>query len=437
MKVVAACIALLLLLPPITGNYGIKEMRERSDAEKAINKGWLEEVDGIKILHISGTNYEMGYEHGYLLRNETREDLRAMLQDAFLNNTSMQELLEIWNMSSKYIPAEYIEELHGLADGARISFDEVKAAYAAIMTWTVGCFGIAMWGDATKDGKLYMFRSFDLPMSMGDPVTGVRMHDNAVLIVRKPENGYASITPSVAGSINGGGGMNEKGIGVSMHLSWSKDYTFKGMPAFFRVQQVLDHAKNAEEGIKYLTTNLTTGWTFILADGKERAGYAIEVNGNSTYVGEWNSSQESNPPFWSIKDVVRRTNFFIDKSMAATQREHYDPSGLAGLMRAITGKEIFFPIWISYKTMSEEIEKEYGNFELNSTMSLMQRAYRGDTNLLLKILIKVTEGTSFNRAWNMWTACLDNGDMVVSFASGEKTAAETPYHYFNLFRLIG
>jgi len=69
-------------------------------------------------------------------------------------------------------------------------------------------------------------------------------------------------------------------------------------------------------------------------------------------------------------------------------------------------------------------------------MELMQRVYRGDTDILLKILIKLTEGTSFNRAWNMWVACPKNGDMVVSFAEKDKIAFDTPYHYFNFYKLL-
>ena len=66
-------------------------------------------------------------------------------------------------------------------------------------------------------------------------------------------------------------------------------------------------------------------------------------------------------------------------------------------------------------------------------MQLFQKTYRGDTDIILKILIKMAEGTSFNRAWNMWVACPENGSMLVSFAHGNKIAFDTPYHYFNLY----
>jgi len=112
-KILALLIILLLFISPAW---------HTSKIDTVLKGGWLKEINGIKVLYISGTHYEMGYQHGYLLRNETRENLRA-----FLNNThySYEKLLEIWNITKNFIPKEYIEELRGLADGAGIKFEDV------------------------------------------------------------------------------------------------------------------------------------------------------------------------------------------------------------------------------------------------------------------------------------------------------------------------
>ena len=49
------------------------ELKDSCNVTAYLNGGWLEERDGVKILHVSGTNYEMGYQHGYLLREEIQE----------------------------------------------------------------------------------------------------------------------------------------------------------------------------------------------------------------------------------------------------------------------------------------------------------------------------------------------------------------------------
>jgi len=435
-KILAILLLILVIQTPslkiVWGPHNHDAIQIKTN-KNVIDGGWVEERDGIKILHISGSNYEMGYQHGYLLRNETQQDLRAFLNDASL---PYEKLLEMWNATKEYIPDEYIQELHGLADGAGVEFEKVATAYTAVMTLDLGCFGISAWGNATKDGKLYHFRSFDLGMNIQDPVTGRYAHDNSVLIVRKPKDGYSSISPSVAGSLSGGGGFNERGIAVGIHTCWSNDQTVHGIPAMIRIQMVLDHASSAEEAINYLTTNSTLGWSFIVSDANAPAGYAVEVTANHSYVGTYDNPVESTPPFWAIDHVVRRTNFFISPELAATQRMHYDPSGLGGFLRVLTDGEPYFVIWNSYRAMSNLLEKNLGNMELNNSMEMFKKGYRGDTDIILKILIKLAEGTSFNRAWNMWVSCPETGDIVVSFAERDKIAFDTPTHYFNLYRLL-
>ncbi len=396
-----------------------------------LDGGWLETRDGVQVLHVAGSHYEMGYQHGWLLRSETRENIRAML-----DGQPVSDLYAMWNTTEAYVPAVYVAELRGMADGAGIPFRRIAAAYMSLVTWGMGCFGVAVWGNATRDGDLYHFRSFDLPMDIRDPVTGTCVHENAVLIVREPRDGYASLSPSVAGSLHGGGGFNEEGVAVGIHTSWTGDVTLHGTPATFRVQRTLDHAASAAQAVSCLTASGTAGWNFVVSDCDTPAGYAVESTANHSYVGTWDSPVESTPPFWRIPDVVRRTNFFIAPDVAATQRPRYDPSGFRGLIRLFTDSEPFFVIWRSYKAMSELIETRHGSLGFNTSMALFQRGYRGDTDPVLKLLIRLAEGTSFNRAWNMWVADPASGDVDVAFASRGQPAQYNEVHRYNFYELL-
>ena len=40
--------------------------------------GFLEEVDGYRVLHVKGEPYEMGYQQGALLRDDIRENVRFL-----------------------------------------------------------------------------------------------------------------------------------------------------------------------------------------------------------------------------------------------------------------------------------------------------------------------------------------------------------------------
>lgn len=396
--------------------------------------GWLEVRDGVKILHISGSNYEMGYQHGSILKEEVKQDIRGFLN---YSNVSIDYLLGIWNVMKDYVPQEYIEEMQGLADGAGISFEELAAANMVVIVGDMGgCFGISAWADATKDGKLYHARSFDQPFNIQDPVTGTFAHENSVLIVRNPDNGYASLIPTVAGAMHGGGGINEQGIAVGQQICWSKDQTLHGMPAQFRVQQVLDHASTAMEAIEFLASNRELGWNFIVSDSKIPAGYVVETTANYTYIGTFDDPTEGKKPFWNIEDAVRRTNFFIDRSAAETQRDRFNPSGLISFIKLVKRTDVFYAVWRSYKVCSEGIKKNWGLLDLNRTMTMLRNCYSGKTDILLRLIVYLAEGTSFNRAWNMWVADPESGDMVVCFATKDNIAFSNPVHYFNFYNLL-
>jgi predicted choloylglycine hydrolase len=334
-KLLIVCICLCCIFPIAQSSIISQNQKTLSSYQTSLlNGGWVEEQNNITILHVSGTHYQMGYQHGYLLKDKVQQNIRAFLHYAE-QYLPLTELLAYWNISKPYVPTEYIEEMQGIADGANISFNDIMTAIMAIEYADHGCYGIAAWGIATIDGRLYHVRSFDLPSTIQDPVSGRYAHENAILVIRNPENGSASIAPAIAGSFHTGGGMNSHGICLGIQICWSKDQTFEGNPYHFRVQQVLDSATTAEEALTILNTNRTHGFNFIVSQADPAIGYALEQTVNLTYIGTYNDSVENNKPFWAIEHVVRRTNVFLDSTIAATQRTPYNPSGLIAFLKLL------------------------------------------------------------------------------------------------------
>ncbi len=441
MKYIWVVFICLFCVLPIAQSHQLNTIKKNGQSSYQANMlkgGWLEQQDNITILHVNGSNYQMGYQHGYLLREKVQENVRAFLSFAD-HHLSRNELLILWNISKPYVPSEYIQELQGIADGANISFNDIAESIMAVEYADHGCYGIAAWGPATVDGTLYHSRSFDLPSTIQDPITGRYAHENTVLVVRDPTNGSASLCPSVAGSFHTGGGMNENGVCLGIQICWSKDQTFQGTPYHFRVQQVLDYATTAEEAIQMLNTNRTHGFNFIVSQANPPAGFIIEQTANLTYVGTHNTSIESTAPFWGIDHVVRRTNVFIDPTVAATQRKRYDPTGFIGFLNLLFYKKTncpFFAVYQLYSSVSHEINASWSTMDLNRTMQVLQNGYRGGDNFLLRLIEKLGKGTGMAEAWNQWAACPANGDMVVSFATHDQMAYTTEPHFFNLYQLL-
>ena len=38
--------------------------------EDLLNGCWREEIDGVSVIYVSGSHYQMGYQYGYLLKDE-------------------------------------------------------------------------------------------------------------------------------------------------------------------------------------------------------------------------------------------------------------------------------------------------------------------------------------------------------------------------------
>jgi len=417
-----------------------------------LENAWLRECNGVNVLYVNGSHYEMGYQHGFLLKYECQQNIRAVIYFGTRMGYSFAQLVDIWNTMAEYVPLDYIEEMQGLADGAGVSFNEIAAAYTTFDCLSLmNCFGIAAWGPATLSDKLIHGRSVDIPFIIKDPITEKYAYENSVLTVRNPDNDFSSLVPTVAGILNLGGGINEKGIGLSCQISWSKDQTLSGLPLKIKLQMVIDKASTANEAINIVNTSKTMGFTFIISDSKIPIGYAVETTSNLSYIGTWDDPIESKYPFWSINNVVRRTNLFIDPEAAATQRSRYNPGGFIGLLKGffslraiLSNKGNFtmftlnsvFPIWWNYNAMSKEIEEKRGTLDLENTMLMLRNVYNGETNRFLKMLTKLVKGYGFLESWNQWVACPETGDMLVSFASDNKYASKNPVHQFNLFELL-
>ena len=439
-KALVVIIVGLFVIPIIsTGiNFSTGEQIQKISHAGVVAGGWVEQRDGLTILHVNGSHYQMGFQHGSLLREQVQENIRAFL--TFANQSiSYSTLLGWWNLESPFIPQEYKDEMQGIADGAGISYESIMVAITAIEYADHGCYGISAWGNATTNGTLYHSRSFDLPSTIKDPVTGKHPYENSILIVRHPDDGFASLAPSIAGSFHTGGGINENGVALGIQICWSKDQTFLGNPYQFRVQAVLDHATDAQEAIAILNTNRTHGFNFVVSQASPPEGFALEQTANHTYVGTYNASTESLPPFYQLDHIVRRTNVFLDPTIARTQRVLYDPTGFLGFLALLLHKWIISPyyaVYHLYDSVSKELVAGNSTLELNTTMAALQNGYRSPNDLMLRLIKFLGKGTGMAESWNQWTACPSTGDMVVSFANSTTMAYKTPVHYVNFYTLL-
>jgi hypothetical protein len=399
-----------------------------------LNGGWIEERDGVKILHISGSNYEMGYQHGFFLKNEIEQNYRAIFN---LDNGEIYSyILDLWNNSIKnYIPNEYINEIHGIADGSKNSFEDVVVFTIGFATFLFGldCMEMSAWGSATVDGKLIHMRSYDVPLHCKDPVSERYIQENQVLIVRKPDNGHLSLYACFAGDSFSKGGINEKGLAISCESSPCSDVTLNATWFSCRILMVLDNASTLDEATNIMTSSRTGSSNYVISDGNIPSAFVIEETANYSYVGTWDNEVESSPPFWEINSVVRRKNFYIHPTLASTQRDFYNPRIYLFLDPIINDGCNWFTTWRFYKTLSLEIEDLLGNLDLNNTMNMLRSIYRGKTDFILNLYGRF--GLNPFYVCHQWVAYPESGTIVISFADECHQAQYNQVHYFNLYEL--
>jgi len=423
-------------------------MIERKNCSEPIlsNDGWIEEIDGVKILHLSGSYYEMGYQHGSLLKDEIHQNLRAYL--AFLEqlDVTMDDLIGLWDIMKDYIPQKYKDELQGIADGSGLTFNDLAAALMVeVLNHDItDCFHAAVWDSATKDGNLYHFRSNDWPLNIIDPQSGKYFQENQVIIVRVPDEGWASVYPGFAGTITSMGGINDQGVCTSSSLSWCMaDISNHGIPAMLRQRIALDKASTSEEAIQIINNNRTRAWNFIISDENHNC-YVIEQSANNSYIGTWDDPEESNSPFYEIENVVRRGNFYVEKYLASLQRKVYKPRSAIhwfyySKITTLFGfydsyKYEYYPEVMHYKVLSEEIQDNLGDLDLNVSMSVLRNTYCGKTNMKWNFF--QTFLGWYRSVLHQWVICPETGDIAISFADADDSAHKNPVHYFNFDDLV-
>jgi len=435
-------ICIILILPIFYFQFVIleeKEIEKPKNFENEFNPlegGWFKEKDGVKILYLNGTNYMMGYQHGYYLKEEIGQIYRIIIDTFDYFGCTFETFMEIWDSTKEFIPDKYIEEMMGMSNGSGHSIDKIIVLNLVSSVLNVyyvgGCSGMSAWDSATKNGEIIHFRSSDGTIHLKDEVSGKYFQECQAIFLRNPDEDYNSISFSFVGDVCSWGGFNEKAIAIGETSCKSDDTTFEGINLAFRMRMVLDNADNLDEAVEILKIYRGCGWNNIISDGNENKGIVIEQTSNNFYKGNWNDPVESNRPFYSIEDVVRRTNFFINPYTAETQREKYNPRGLFGLYRFIFKNDVYFFEWQHYKTLSKGIKSNHGTLDLDNTIDMVRDVYSGKGNIIFRYF----QNRGGKEPMHQWVANPKTGDFLVSFASVGKCAHEAPVHSFNFYDLL-
>ena len=276
---------------------------------------WMARRGGFYLLHLEGTDYEMGYQHGRLLREEVRRGqapyirkfFRAQIDHSFIGGSPTLAgwaesfmLLTFYDPVARNLPPETRAAFDGVADGAGIDRDLLarstvmadaaqtiagtlygnRKIYPALQRFTdFGCTSFIAAGGATAGGHLLHGRNFDFP--------GAGHFDRYPVIAWcRPRSGQRYVLITTAGWQTAGvTALNESGLAVGFHTSITSDVKPDGWPVMGLSDQIIRKARNLREAVEVLREHPpAAGWILVISSAREGRGVAVEVSRNRLAV---------------------------------------------------------------------------------------------------------------------------------------------------------
>jgi hypothetical protein len=332
-----------LVVPAASGpNEGLEAAPNSAAAGSAGSAG------APHVLRLSGSPYDIGYQHGVALGQEIRERLQQKIFGGMVigKGVSHALLLRHAREVESLLPADYKEEMRGLADGAGISYSQAvllnvsvdlvsqpwpEASIRELMLSLSPRFvppytlaqvpgdgsqstalassdeageiifqgAFAAFGTATRDGGLLHAAWFESCPAAED----------LVVVVYHPISGNGFVAIGRPGMVGFTAGVNEEGLSVTGLDSPSRDATLEGIPLPILLREVLQYAGDIPTALGILGgAQRTTGRNVLIGDGKRPDAQVMEFSAHLVAV------------FPAENDLVTRSGHYLDGGLAETQR---------------------------------------------------------------------------------------------------------------------
>jgi isopenicillin-N N-acyltransferase like protein len=242
-------------------------------------QGYLDRVDGHLVLHMKGSPYEMGYQHGALLKKEIKslvhhlfevkgKEMKIDFMGAKL--TPKEIVVSINKYQRDFIPKRFHEEFQGIADAVGMSVDDVAAANG--IPELFHCSGFALLGPTTKDGEVLHGRVLDYAVDW-------RLQEHAVIVIAEPTGRIPFVNVTYAGFIGSVTGMNAQTVSLG-EMGGRGMFLWTGTPMAFLMRRALEEAHNLDEVIAiFRDSKRTCEYYYVFADG--RSDRAVGVDGSA------------------------------------------------------------------------------------------------------------------------------------------------------------
>lgn len=247
----------------------------------------------IPVIRAKGTNYEIGYAHGFQGKKQVNITL------ANLKESTRTTIGYDWDVCKKiasaFLPVvkrkapEYLNEIQGIADGSGHSFEdiftlncrtELGGQFArqygvnmeAVRNMIGGCSVMGITQSRTASGTNIYSQNWD---------SNPAQYETLVFVIARQVNKPAIAWAGEAGLICRMGGMNDCGIGMGANtLSTNAPIDFDGLPLQFAYRYVMDQKSLPEAVQAAVDSHVASNINLLLAGPEgEMVDMEIEYKG--------------------------------------------------------------------------------------------------------------------------------------------------------------
>jgi hypothetical protein len=302
---------------------------------------------GWTYIHLQGTPHDVGFQHGYLLKDEIEDNLNLYrLEAKHLYGSNWEFFREAGkNVLWPKVEPEYRAELQGIVDGMRArgskvdlwdimglnGEEEISQYYLPMVNEKQGkpnppaakapgkCSAFIATGSATKDGKIVIAHSDWAPYAEGERWQ--------VVYDIVPEHGQRILMDGTPGVITSQDdfGLNAAGLMITeTTLPMAKGFDVNGIPEFVRSRKAMQYATSIDQ------------YAAIMREGNN-GGYA-----NSWLVGDRKTGEIAylelglhHTPLTKKKDgYFVSSNFSADPLVIRDDTPGFDPKNMSSSMNA-------------------------------------------------------------------------------------------------------
>lgn len=312
------------------------------------------------ILKVSGTPFEMGYQHGSELKEKIQQNIQKHITELPIEGQARKEAFmpHIPTLTS-YVEPRYLEEMQGLAEGSQTPFSDILLLN--LFPEMFHCCGITATRNASKDKTLYHARVLDYS-------TGRDLQSTAVLMVAKPKEGFAFLNATYAGFIGSITGMNEKKISLGEigGLGYGK---WAGCPMPLLLRSILEKASNLQQAKEILSnTKRTCEYYYVIGDGNTQDSFGCYATPDQIQFiapGETYSLLEKSP----------EEDLFLTKDPNPSEFTLFCPQPKDTLLLTGLAAPERYPI------LAERASKYHGSLDASALMEIIKQPVARKFNL--------------------------------------------------------